>query len=61
MFVLIYLSTLVFFAAIVLWAHSMYEQRITDVQTITKLRRQISDLNVKIEELGNEISYLRVF
>lgn len=61
MFALIYLATLVFFGSVGLWAHSMYEQRIGDAQTIARLRRKVRDLDKQVEDLESQITMLKVF
>jgi cell division protein FtsB len=61
MFAITYLATIVFIAALGLWIHSLSEQRVADVQTIARLRRNIRELNKEVEDLNNEITMLKVF
>ncbi len=61
MFAITYLATIVFIAALGLWIHSLCEQRVADIQTISRLRRQVRQLNEDVEKLTDEVTMLKVF
>jgi cell division protein FtsB len=61
MFLITYLATIVFVGALGLWVYHLVEQRVDDVQTISRLRRKVRDLESKVEDLESQNAMLRVF
>ena len=61
MFLIIYLTTIVFIGTVGFWIYHLSEQRVQDVQTILRLRRKVRDLDNKIEDLERELAMLKVF
>jgi hypothetical protein len=61
MFFIIYLTTVVFIGTVGFWIYNLAEQRVRDVQTISRLRYKIRDLDNKIEDLERELAMLKVF
>lgn len=61
MFLLTYLASIVFFSALGLWIYHLCEQRVQDVQTISRLRRKVRDLESKVEDLESKNAMLQVF
>jgi hypothetical protein len=61
MFVITYLASIVFIGALGLWVYTLCEQRVQDVQTISRLRRKVRDLENKVEDLESQNAMLRVF
>ena len=61
MFLITYLSSIVFVGALGLWVYHLVEQRVQDVQTISRLRRKVRDLERKVEVLESLNAMLRLF
>jgi cell division protein FtsL len=61
MFFIIYLTTVVFIGAVGFLIFHLTEQRVQDVQTISRLRYRVRDLNNKVEDLERELAMLKVF
>lgn len=61
MFLLTYLATIVCVGALGLWIYHLCEQRVQDVQTISRLRRKVREMDKRIEELESQNAMLQVF
>jgi cell division protein FtsL len=61
MFLIIYLTTVVFIGTVGFWIYHLSEQRVQDVRTISYLRRKVRDSQNEIEELERKIKMLKVF
>lgn len=61
MFLVIYLTTVVFIGTAGFWIHNLSEQRVQDVRTISRLRSRVRDLENDIEGLERELKMLKVF
>lgn len=61
MFLITYLASIVFVGALGLWIYNLCEQRVQDVQTISRLRRKVREMDNKIEELESQVAMLQVF
>jgi hypothetical protein len=61
MFLITYLASIVFIGSLGLWVYHLVEQRVQDVQTISRLRRKVREMDKRIEELESQNAMLQVF